>query len=143
MPLYAQETFDIVSPLTFGSFGITANDAAYDLTISHDNNLTHDNAFIVSSPAPSRGEMLLENLPPATEVIITFDNGTMVRDGGPSSPDFDIVDFTTNQPTPLQFVTTGAGTLTVYFGATLRTSGNGQVYRSGPYSGSYDITIDF
>lgn len=142
-PASAQQTYDIATPLSFGSFGVIKNDAVYEMTISENNDLTQDNAFIVSSPPPNRGEMLLENLPINTEIIITFGDGEMARDGGPATPTLDIVDFTTDQPTPAQYTSDGSGRLTVLYGATLRTSGDGGVYASGAYTGSYEVTIDF
>lgn len=143
-PAGAQQTYDIVSPLTFGTFAVTANDAAYHLTISNDNVLSKDNVFVIGTVPPSAGEMVLENLPADTDITVMFDDGTLDPAGG-GGASFTVSDFTisTNRSPPVQFQTDGAGRLTLYYGATLRTSGDGQPYPSGNYSGSFDIVIDY
>ncbi len=142
-PSYAQTTYTIITPLSFGLFAITKNDAAYDLSVSENNSVTNDSEYVLSLPMPQSGELFLEGLPTETEVSVTFDNGSLRRDGGPVTPDLTITDFVTNQPTPAQFETNTAGELTILYGATLRTSGTSQPYQSGTYSGGFDITIDF
>jgi hypothetical protein len=139
----AQATYDIITPLSFGLFAITRNDAAYDLSISENNVLSHDSEYVVSLPAPQSGEMFLEGLPGEVEVTVTFDDGSLRRVGGPLTPAFTITDFVTNQPSPAAFQTNVAGELTILYGATLRTSGSSQGYQSGTYAGDFDITIDF
>lgn len=138
------QTYDVVIPLSFGTFAITANDAPYDLTVSETGAVSNDAPFAVGSTGPVRGEMDLEALPGNTDINVSFDPGTLEPDDGPG-PAFTVTDFTitTDQPPANQFRTTPAGHITLYYGATLRSSGDGQSYISGDYSGDFDITIDY
>lgn len=138
------ETYDIITPLSFGSFAVSSNDSVYELTVSETGVVNNDSAFIVGAVAPVRGEMVLEDLLPDTEIHVEFDDGVLVPDNGPGAS-FTITDFTitSNRAPPNEFRTTAGGDLTLYYGASLRTSGNGQVYVSGPYQGDFEITIDY
>ena len=52
---------------------------------------------------------------------------------------FTVGDYTFNSPV----VTNGAGSVMLYLGATLRTSGVGGNYDSGNYSGDIEIHVDY
>jgi hypothetical protein len=136
---HAQERYQRTQDLTFGRFAITNNSAQHDLTIDPNGNVTADPAYVLTAPPTYSGAIILDQLLSSVPMSVTFTDGTMSVNGSGIPPLFLVTDFTTNGP----FVTTPAGTLNVLFGATLRSSGTGDVYENGPYTGSFDITFDY
>ncbi len=136
---HAQERYQRTQDLTFGRFAITNNSAQHYLTIDPNGNVTADPAYVLTEPPTYSGAITLDQLLSSVPMSITFTDGTLSLNGLGSHPLFVVTDFTTNGP----FVTTPAGTLDLRFGASLRSSGTGDVYENGPYSGTFDITFDY
>lgn len=125
--------------LSFGKFGITRNNANYEIIVDINGNYTADPGFVMTAPYPTNAEIFLDMLTPSVPLYVDLDNSTLSVNGSGTPPLLYLRDFTTNGP----FVTTPGGTLTVLIGATLRTSGDMTPYQSGPYTGTFDITFDY
>jgi len=135
----AQDRYRVDQDLSFGKFGITRNNADYDIVVDINGNYTADPGYVMTAPYPTNAEIFLDMLTPSVPFYVHLDNTTLSVNGSGNPPLLYLRDFTTNGP----FVTTPGGTLTVLIGATLRTSGDMTPYETGPYTGTLDITFDY
>ena len=135
----AQSEYVIQQSLDFGLFGLLHNFTPSDLVVDFNGLYTSDPAFVLTAPYPQNAEISFTGLDPSVPFTVTFNNGTLSLNGGGLPPFLTVRDFTTDGP----YNTTPGGTLTIRYGATLRSSGNGVPYQSGPYSGTYDVTFDY
>lgn len=138
-PAAAQSRYTIQQPLDFGLFGLLNNFAQHDLVVDFNGLYSGDPAYVLTAPYPQNAEISFTGLDPSVPFTVTFDNGTLSLNGGGLPPLLTVRDFTTDGP----YTTTAGGTLTIRYGATLRSSGSGVPYQSGPYTGSYDVTFDY
>lgn len=133
----------VMEALSFQRFAITKNDAVYSYTVGPFGEVSRAPEFVVGAEAVLNGEILLEGLPANQPVTISFTDGALRLLDGPPEPHFLITDFTTDQPIPDPYVADEDGRLTIFYGATMRTTGTGERYRSGTYVGSHSIIVDF
>ena len=139
-PAAAQTTMTEIEALSFGLFSLRDNDAPHELTVyASDGSFTAAQAFAVATPAPQRGEYLLEGFNPGEEIVVTIEPGGLAF-GGAGADIFTVTNYTV-EPSPV--IAGAGGSVTIYVGATLRTSGNGVVGDTGAYSGELDITFDW
>lgn len=129
-------TLTAIQDLGFGRFATVKNDAQYSMAVTIGDVVTNDPEIVYDQP-PHRGEYLLEGLTPDSAVIIDTVDGALTLNGGGGEA-FAVTDFTDNAP-----VTDAGGTATLYIGATLKTSGTGVHYPSGPYSGTYTLIVSW
>lgn len=139
-------SMDEIQELDFGEFAIRNNAAPHTITVAIDNSTVYD-PDIISNIDAQRGEYEFRNLPPnvifyvgiavpnpPTEGGLILDNPNNLTHGGGES--FALGNFTAND-----LSTDGAGNGTLYVGATLTTSGNGNTYADGNFNGSFDLTL--
>jgi hypothetical protein len=139
-PATAQDgRYRVDQELSFGKFGISRNNAQYEITVDINGNYTADPGFVLTAPYPTNAELFLDMLTPSVPLFVDLNNTTLSVNGSGNPPLLSVRDFTTNGP----FVTSAGGTLTVLIGATLRSSGTNDPYESGPYTGTLDITFDY
>lgn len=139
-PAFAQETMTEIHPLDFGLFSLRDNDAQHTLVVdAGDNSYTADPPFAVATP-PQRGEYLLEGFAPGTDVTVDVADGGLTLNGAGGTQVFATISYTVS---PATVTTDGAGTATVYVGATLRTRGDAVMYPTGSYSDDIDITFSW
>lgn len=134
----AVPTLTIIDDITFGQFAVRNNDAVHTIVVDENNNFSHSAAGFVPVTDPQRGEFLLEDLPPNSPVTVSVADTSITLNGGGVGTAFSIRDYTFTSIT-----TDGAGNATFYMGATLRTSGTGQYYESGSYSGTAVMTVNY
>ena len=139
MPVHAHAVgppywMTIIQDLNFGLFAVRNNLAQYTIIVAPDDTTIYAPEMIEATPA-HRGEYLLEEWPINTLLDIDITDGVLTAGAGPS---FSVTDFTYNPP-----MTGPTGTLTLYVGATLRTSGSGIRYETGIYNGTVDLTVNF
>jgi len=132
--------------LDFGTFAITNNTAPHAMVVPYDGSPATYDPEIIPNTDPQRGEYALENLPPNVTFYVgvqvpnpgdggvTMDNPTAVS--GSTGPGLTVSNFTASDVT-----TDNNGDATLYIGATLTTSGNGAMYATDTFNGSYDITF--
>lgn len=134
LPAVAAET-EIV-PLSFGRFVLADNSTSSTVTIriNGNNPLYSNNAYPIEFG--NAGEYLLSGLPAFTPLDITV-AGVSLTTGGPQES-LSIGSFTYNDVT-----TDSNGEGTLFVGATLTSSGNGNAYVSTDYNGTITITINF
>lgn len=138
-----------IQALHFGEFAYVDNSVPRTIVIAPDDTVTYDDDIIEGNVPAHRGEYQLTDFPPnmiihtgvtvptpPTDGGVTLDNSSSVS--LPASESFTLSNFTTNEP-----ITDGNGDATLYIGATLTTSGNGQSYSDGNYTGTYDVTFYF
>lgn len=138
-----------IQSLYFGQFAYVDNSVPRTIVIAPDDTVTYDDDIIEGNIPARRGEYQLTDFPPNMMIHTGVTVPTPPTDGGvtltnssgitlPASESFTLSNFTTNEP-----ITDGNGDATLYIGATLTTSGNGQNYDTGSYTGTYDITFYF
>jgi hypothetical protein len=132
-PATAQE-MEFVQRPAFGRFAITDNNATHSIVVTPDNTITYDPAFIPVDDA-RHGIFNLKNLPAFTLPDVSIAPTTL---SAPGNPDFNII-----SPTHIIAPTDVDGNTVLYVGATLQTTGSGENYRSGAYTGIMEITIQF
>lgn len=146
----AAQELAVIRHLDFGTFALIDNNTPYTILVKPDNDVVYDAAFLANIQA-ERGEYALTNFPPnitlytgvdTVSVTPPFDGGVTLTDAtdltSGAGPVFTVADYTTNDPT-----TDNNGDAMLYIGATLSTSGTGQVYGSAVYTGSIDVTFYF
>lgn len=129
----------ILQALRFGNFAVINNNSAQSLTIHTNGTYTADPAFIMGSPPPQYGEILIETTAPNEACSIIFSDGTLSLNGAQIAPLFIITDQTLATPC----MTNPDGSLDIRFGATLQTDASGLYYPSGSYSGEFEIILEF
>lgn len=144
------QTITEVHQLSFGEFAVRANNTVpAALTVTPDNDTFGDYEFVVMAPG-QRGEYLFTGFPPDVSFFLGVDlpnppsEGGVVLDNatdasGGAGPVFTLTDLTIADGGVM--VSDSAGEATLYIGATLRNSGDGQRYNGGVYNGTYNITI--
>ncbi len=143
------QTLTEVDALSFGTFGLGANDVQAAITVTPDNDVFADPQIIPGAGA-QRGEYRLEDFPPNVSFYLGTDVPNPPSEGGlvlgnvttadnGAGPVFYLSDLTISNGGILQ--TDGQGDATLYIGGTLRTSGTGDRYDGGTYTGSYTLTI--
>jgi hypothetical protein len=133
------DTMTEIQPLSFGTFAMRDNSAAYSMTVSPTGMVSYSHAnkilpFGISNPQP--GIFQFTDFAPSTLLVINIAD-TVITGGG---PDFDLVNFVF-APDPAS--TDAGGNLTLNIGATLRTSGLGGIYWDGGYSGNYVLSVSY
>lgn len=140
LPAAAQETMTEIQPLDFGLFSLRDNAAQHTVAVAaSDNSYVADPAFVVATP-PQRAEYFLEGFTPGTQIFVNVDDGGLTLGGGGGTAVFSSITYTVS---PGTIIADGAGEATVFVGATLRTIGDSNVYPSGAYSDSIDITFSW
>jgi len=138
LPAAAQETMTEIQQLDFGLFSLRDNTAQHTMAVAaSDNSYVADPAFVVATP-PQRAEYFLEGFTPGTEIFVNVDDGGLTLGGGGGTAVFSSITYTVS---PGTIIADGAGEATVFVGATLRAIGDSNVYPSGGYSDSIDITF--
>ena len=134
-------TLTVIQNLSFGTMGMHNNSGVYSITVRPDNTFSH-NPNIVFGVDPQRGEYFLTGMPPNDPIDITISSpGDAVPDLG-GSDDFTSGSYTFSPPNG-SFTSDGSGQGTLFVGATLKTSGTGDYYHTGHYTGSFDVTVVF
>lgn len=147
-PAVAQ-TMTEVDRLSFGTFAIISNSGVKTITVAPDNSTVYDPAIVADVEA-QRGHYTLSGMPanvtftlgvsisnPPNDGGLMLDNPTNLTTGG--GEHFQLINFTVNSAN--EVVTDGLGDADMFIGATLRTTGNGNIYNDGAYNGTYDITF--
>ncbi len=147
---YAQQISEN-RPLNFGTFAVARNDTVQSITVTPENDTYADTGIAVGMPG-ERGYYTLSDMPanvsfflgvdtsnPPSEGGIVLDNASQATTGSGAS--FVLDNLTIANGGVLQ--TDSQGDAVLYIGGTLRTTGTGQKYTGGVYSGTYTLTIHY
>ncbi len=134
LPAWAE--IDEIQKLDFGRWIVTRNDSSYSVTVQTDGSYTHSPQLILLSP-PEPGIYTISELPDNTiinSVVVTMIQ-TLQGSGGQV---FTMDNFQTIYPPS----TSPTGEAGITLGGRALTSGNGQGYGDGNYSGELRIQIN-
>ena len=126
-----------VQPLSFGTFAMRNNDAAYNYLVLP-NGTTSINPNYLPFVDGQRGEFDLTSFPPNTNLMIgiTFTD----LESGHGGEDFTV---STPQILPGTTTTDGAGSLTIFVGATMTSSGTSTTYFNGTFNSTMTIMVNW
>lgn len=135
--------------LNFGVFAVANNTTASSIVVTPDNETYADQGIVIGQDG-QRGYYTLTGLPPnvsfflgvevpnpPSEGGVVLDDATSASSG--SGPSFTLEDLTISNGGVLQ--SDNQGDAVLFIGGTLKTTGTGQGYTGGVYSGTYNLTI--
>lgn len=135
--------------LNFGVFAVAKNATVSSIVVTPDNETYADQGIVIGQDG-QRGFYTLTGLPPnvsfflgvevpnpPSEGGVVLDDATLASSG--SGPSFTLEDLTISNGGVLQ--SDNQGDAVLFIGGTLRTTGTGQGYTGGIYSGTYNLTI--
>lgn len=130
----AQAQITETQRLDFGQWAVTSNATQYSVTINANGTYSNSPELIMLSP-PREGEYLVQGLPNGA-TISSVDVIMTMPMSGPGSEDFIIDNFDIVAPDPV------GGETTITLGARAVTSGNGNSYGDGSYTGELTLEIN-
>lgn len=140
VPSYAgAQTIDILRQFIYGDLTIVDNNAPRELIIAPNGDITVNPSHIVVLSDGDSARIRLQSFPGNTTITVSFAATNVLHDGiGPQY--FTISDAVTD---PATITTDPGGTAIFNVGTTLSTSGNGNYYSDGAYTGQVEITANF
>ncbi len=133
------QTIDVLRQFIYGDLTIVDNDAPRDLIIAPNGDITANPSHIVVLSDGDSARIRLQSFPGNTTITVSFAATDVLHDGiGPQY--FSISDAVTD---PATITTDPGGSATFNVGTTLSTSGNGNYYSDGAYTGEVEITANF
>ncbi len=133
------DTITVLRQFLYGDLTILDNDAARSLTIAPDGTITNNPSEIVVLSDGDSAQIRLTGFPTNTTVTVSFLATNILFEG--TGPQFFTISSAVTSPSTI--TTDGAGESIFNVGTTLSTSGNGNYYSDGNYSGTIDITVNY
>lgn len=136
-PLWADIFFE--QELSFGRFAISDNASVHRLTIAPTGATTHDVAI---KPILDGRQAVIRvtDFPPFSPVSISIPDTTLTRNNSGVGNSFTISNFTFS---PDNLISDANGEVVFELGATIATSGNGQMYTDDDYAGEMSVTVNY
>ncbi len=126
--------------LSFGTIAITSNASTFFIQVDQASAVTSSTEILVIGSGAIPATYSITNGPASQLLTIVGNSSTVVP--AFSSPRTFALDFNVALSNP-EKTTDSNGDLTLVIGATLTTDGLGGTYKSGPYQGSFLLTISF
>jgi hypothetical protein len=120
--------------LNFGEWLVTNNNASHSVTVETNGTYSNSPSLVMLTP-PQQGIYQVQGLPNGAVINSVTVLMTQPMEG-PGSEDFVMDNFTTVAPNPV------GGNTTITLGARARTSGNGNSYGDGSYTGELTLEIN-
>ena len=135
----AQADIFFEQELSFGRFALSDNTAVHQLTISPSGASSYSPAF---KPILEGRQAVIRvtDFPPFSPVSIDIPDTTLTRNNSGVGNSFSITNFTFS---PEDLVTDNNGEIVFELGATISTSGNGQMYTDDDYAGEMNVTVNY
>lgn len=134
------QTFEETSPLDLGRVAVIKNDTQGTLTVDRFDNISHSNHFRVIIPGLA-GVYTLSHAGPRTGIFFTANMRTSTLNPSNSAVEsfvIDSLDYDNYQ------VTDATGQLLFKLGATIKTSGNGNlIFSEAQYNALVDVTFNY
>ncbi|MCB9986311.1 MAG: DUF4402 domain-containing protein [Rhodospirillales bacterium] len=136
-PAAVAATANVVQALDFGQWFILNNNGDYTITVAADGSYSHSGS-LTQIRAPHPGIYNVTGLPANTVInAVTATQTQAMTAGAGEQMTMDNFDVTAPGSTD------GSGAMSVHLGAVAHTSGNGNGYASGAYSGTIQLYFDF